>query len=142
MKYNTQENYNYNTLSKSQFQQQGRRLDYAETPVYKNGLLSSSYKLNRNPFESVMTTFTQRWRLRDDLALTVAPYYYWGNGGSFSGQTATNLGPKSDKAGNYDLGNLQSANYYRPSWTETWRPGVTVKMKWDINEEHSLDYGY
>ena len=142
MKYNKQENYNYNTLSKAQFQQQGRRLDYSETPVYKNGLLSSSYKLNRNPFESVMTTFTQRWRLRDDLALTVAPYYYWGNGGSFSGQTATNLGPKSDKAGNYDLGNLQSANYYRPSWTETWRPGVTVKMKWDINEEHSLDYGY
>lgn len=142
LKYNNQENYNYNSLSKAQFEQEGRRKDYPETPIYKSGLLSASYKLNRNPFESVNATLTQRWRLRDDLLLTVTPYYYWSNGGSFSGQTASNLGPRSDKGGNYDLSNLKSANYYRPSWTETWRPGVTAKLKWDINEQHSLDYGY
>ena len=142
IKYNKQENYNYNSLSKAQFDTEGRRKDYAQSPVYKAGLLSASYKLNRNPFESVNATLTQRWQLQDNLSLTLTPYYYWANGGSFSGQTASNLGPKSDKAGNYDLSNLQSANYYRPSWTETWRPGFTAKMKWDINEEHSLDYGY
>ncbi|WP_268621807.1 TonB-dependent receptor domain-containing protein, partial [Escherichia coli] len=31
---------------------------------------------------------------------------------------------------------------YRPSWTQTWRPGITTKLKWDINDQHSLDIGY
>lgn len=37
---------------------------------------------------------------------------------------------------------MQSNTYYRPSWTQTWRPGITTKLKWDINDQHSLDIGY
>lgn len=142
VKYNQQENYNYNSLSKAQFQNQGRRLDYSESTVFKNGSVSQSYKLNRNPFESLTASVTQRLQLRDDLSLTLNPYYVWSNGGSFSGQTATSLSASSNKAGNYDLSGLPAGTYYRPSWTETWRPGMTTKLKWDLNEEHSLDVGY
>lgn len=141
-KYNKQENYNYNSVSKAQFQNQGRRVDYSESTVFKNGSVSQSYKLNRNPFESLTASVTQRFQLRDDLSLTFNPYYVWSNGGSFSGQTATTLSASSSKAGNYDLRGLPSGTYYRPSWTETWRPGMTTKLKWDLNEEHSLDVGY
>ncbi|QIH06290.1 MULTISPECIES: TonB-dependent receptor [unclassified Pseudomonas] len=141
-KYNKQENYNYNSVSKAQFQTQGRRVDYSESTVFKNGSVSQSYKLNRNPFESLTASVTQRFQLRDDLSLTFNPYYVWSNGGSFSGQTATTLSSSSSKAGNYDLSGLPSGSYYRPSWTETWRPGMTTKLKWDLNEEHSLDFGY
>ncbi|MQA52361.1 TonB-dependent receptor [Pseudomonas piscis] len=141
-KYNKQENYNYNSVSKAQFQNQGRRVDYSESTVFKNGSVSQSYKLNRNPFESLTASVTQRFQLRDDLSLTFNPYYVWSNGGSFSGQTATTLSSSSSKAGNYDLTGLPAGSYYRPSWTETWRPGMTTKLKWDLNEEHSLDFGY
>ncbi|WP_085596266.1 MULTISPECIES: TonB-dependent receptor [unclassified Pseudomonas] len=141
-KYNKQENYNYNSVSKAQFQTQGRRVDYSQSTVFKNGSVSQSYKLNRNPFESLTASVTQRFQLRDDLSLTFNPYYVWSNGGSFSGQTATTLSSSSSKAGNYDLTGLPTGSYYRPSWTETWRPGMTTKLKWDLNEEHSLDFGY
>lgn len=142
MKYNRQDNSNYNTLSKAQFEEDPRQ-DYSTTPVYNNkGQLSKYYRLNRNPFETFTLSFSQRLQLRDNLALTVQPYYYWGNGGSFSGQTAPVLSNLSDKAGQYDLSNLSSNTYYRPSWTQTWRPGVTTKLKWDINDGHSLDIGY
>ena len=142
-KYSTQENYNYNTLSKAQFQKSGRGLDYAEVPIYNSsGKLTQYYKINRNPFENASASLTQRFQLRDDLALTIAPYYFWSNGGSFSGQSATGLSSTSDKAGNFDLSGLAYDTYYRPSWTESWRPGVTTKLKWDFNEAHSIDVGY
>lgn len=142
VKYNKQDNTNYNTLSKAQFDEDPTQ-DYSTTPVYNSrGQLSKYYKLDRNPFENFSLSFSQRLQLRDNLALTVQPYYYWGNGGSFTGQTASVLSGTSDQAGQYDLSNLSSNTYYRPSWTQTWRPGVTTKLKWDINDEHSLDIGY
>lgn len=144
MKYNRQENANYNTLSKAQFEQDGRYAnDYPATPQYNSrGQLSRYYKLNRNPFENFTLSFTQKLQLQDNLSLTLQPYYYWGNGGSFSSQSASTLSSTSDQAGQYDLSNLSSNTYYRPSWTQTWRPGITTKLKWDINEQHSLDVGY
>ncbi|WP_294910764.1 TonB-dependent receptor family protein [Tatumella sp. UBA2305] len=142
LKYNRQNNMNYNTLSKAQFEQDPSQ-DYSTIPVYNNkGQLSKYYKLNRNPFDTLNLSFTQKLQLRDNLQLTVQPYYYWGSGGSFTGQTASVLSNTSDKAGQYDLSNLHSDTYYRPSWTQTWRPGITTKLRWDINDQHSLDVGY
>lgn len=144
VKYNKQDMNNYNTLSKSTFLNQGRYVDYPTTPEYNSrGQLSRYYKINRNPFESLNLTFTQKLQLRDNLSLTLQPYYYWGNGGSFSGQSAYTLSSTTtDKSGSYDLSNLSSNTYYRPSWTETWRPGITNTLKWDLNDQHSLDMGY
>ena len=120
MKYNRQNNTNYNTLSKAQFENDGRDTDYATTPEYNNkGQLNKYYKIERNPFENFTLSFTQKLQLRDNLSLTLQPYYYWGNGGSFNGQTASVLSNTSSKAGQYDLSNLKSNTYYRPSWTQT-----------------------
>ncbi|MEQ9849011.1 TonB-dependent receptor family protein [Pectobacterium brasiliense] len=143
VKYNQQDTINYSTLSKRQFEQNGRKMDYATTPVYNNrGQISQYYKLNRNNFETLNVTFTQKLQLRDNLALTLQPYYFSTNGGSFGSGSASVLSATSDRAGNYDLSNLTSNTYYRPSWTETWRPGITTKLKWDLSDEHSLDIGY
>ncbi|WP_262927206.1 TonB-dependent receptor [Phytohalomonas tamaricis] len=143
VKYHRQENYNYMTISKEQFETYGRDYDYAETPQRNSsGQITNYYKLNRNPFENLTASLTQRLQLRDDLTLTLQPYYYWANGGSFSSGSASTLSSSSDQAGNYDLSNLSSNTYYRPSWTETWRSGITTKMRWDLNEAHSLDFGY
>lgn len=143
VKYNQQDTINYSTLSKRQFEQNGRKMDYATTPVYNSrGQISQYYKLNRNNFETLNVTFTQKLQLRDNLALTLQPYYFSTNGGSFGSGSASVLSATSDRAGNYDLSNLTSNTYYRPSWTETWRPGITTKLKWDLSDEHSLDIGY
>ncbi|QHP79246.1 TonB-dependent receptor [Pectobacterium odoriferum] len=143
VKYNQQDTINYMTLSKRQFEQNGRKMDYATTPIYNSrGQISQYYKLNRNNFETLNVTFTQKLQLRDNLALTLQPYYFSTNGGSFGSGSASVLSATSDRAGNYDLSNLTSNTYYRPSWTETWRPGITTKLKWDISDEHSLDIGY
>ncbi|TWI54818.1 iron complex outermembrane receptor protein [Pseudomonas duriflava] len=143
VKYHRQENYNYYTISKGQYEQYGRDYDYSETlKRNSSGQISSYYKLNRNPFENLTASLTQRFQLRDDLTLTFQPYYYWANGGSFSPGSASSLSSTSDQAGNYDLSNLSYNTYYRPSWSETWRPGVTTKLKWDFSEQHSLDFGY
>ncbi|MBQ4770686.1 TonB-dependent receptor [Pectobacterium versatile] len=143
VKYNQQDTINYSTLSKQQFEQNGRKMDYATTPVYNSrGQISQYYKLNRNNFETLNVTFTQKLQLRDNLALTLQPYYFSTNGGSFGSGSTSVLSATSDRAGNYDLSNLTSNTYYRPSWTETWRPGITTKLKWDISDEHSLDIGY
>lgn len=143
VKYNQQDTINYSTLSKRQFEQNGRKMDYATTPVYNSrGQISQYYKLNRNNFETLNVTFTQKLQLRENMALTLQPYYFSTNGGSFGSGSASVLSATSDRAGNYDLSNLTSNTYYRPSWTETWRPGITTKLKWDLNDEHSLDIGY
>ena len=143
MRYNRQDNYNYRTLSKSQFDREGRYADFATTPTFnsKGQLTNNYYRISRNPFQNFTLSFTQKIQLRDNLQLTVQPYYYWGNGGSFSG-TPSSLSGTSSKAGQYDLSQQSTTGYYRPSWTQTWRPGITTKLKWDINDQHSLDIGY
>lgn len=143
MRYNRQNNYNYHTLSKAEFDKSGRYTDFATDPVFnsKGQLTNNYYRISRNPFQNVTLTFTQKVQLRDNLQLTVQPYYYWGNGGS-TAATPYTLGRTSSKAGQYDLSHQGTNGYYRPSWTQTWRPGVTTKLKWDINEQHSVEGGY
>lgn len=143
MKYNRQDNYSYNTRSKAQYESSGRYADFATAPVYnsKGQLTNNYYKIARNPFQNFTLSFSQKLQLRDNLQLTIQPYYYWGNGGGFSGSPSS-LSATSSQAGQYDLSNQSSNTYYRPSWTQTWRPGITTKLKWDINDKHSLDVGY
>lgn len=157
IKYHKQENYNYASPSLAQYHSD-HDYDFPEVPTYNpttGKLTTASYETSRNPFENVTASLTGRFQLRDDLQLTVAPYYYWANGGSYSafGSPAT-LYRTTNSSGNYDLSNLKtsgqynadgdpvSGRYYRPSWTETWRPGINTKVTWAFNDEHSIDFGY
>jgi iron complex outermembrane receptor protein len=161
--YHNQDNYNYLNPSKAQYKAYGRDFDYLDSPIFgSNGKLQTGsgtesvrrgtgYSvLMRNPFENVTASLTGRFQLSDSVLLTVAPYYYWANGGSFSnfsGAYSLNSSTRSP-GGNYDLSNLTNTSgptgglYYRPSMTETWRPGVNTSIKWDINDEHTFSTGY
>ncbi|RMR56936.1 TonB-dependent receptor:TonB-dependent receptor [Pseudomonas syringae pv. actinidiae] len=155
LKYHEQDNNSYSQLTKSQFQQNGRKFDpYPSTPTRgSNGKLSSYYELAQNPFQTFTAVLNTQFKLADNLALSVIPYYFWGNGsGVNSSSYALNRG--SNQNGVFDLSNLPTAAaynadgsstigvYYRPSRTQTWRPGITTKLNWDVNDEHSVQVGY
>ena len=69
------------------------------------------------------------------------------------GSSSYALNRGSNQGGVFDLGNLPTAAqynadgssttgvYYRPSRTQTWRPGITTKLNWDLGD-HSLQFGY
>jgi iron complex outermembrane receptor protein len=154
LKYHEQDNNSYSQLTKAQFQQNGPKYDpYPATPtVGSNGKLNSYYALAQNPFQTFTGVLNTQFKLADNLALSVIPYYFWGNGsGVNSSSYALNRG--SNAGGVFDLSNLPTAAqynadgssttgvYYRPSRTQTWRPGITTKLNWDL-EEHSLQFGY
>lgn len=154
LKYHEQDNNSYSQLTKSQFQQNGRKFDpYPATPtVGSNGKLNSYYALAQNPFQTFTGVLNTQFKLADNLALSVIPYYYWGNG-SGVGSSSYALNRSSNTGGVFDLGNLPTAAqynadgssttgvYYRPSRTQTWRPGITTKLNWDLGD-HSLQFGY
>jgi iron complex outermembrane receptor protein len=155
LKYYRQDNDGYVKLTKAQFQQYGRSYTPApSTPVLgRNGKIASFYELGKNPFENFSAIFNGHLQLRDNLALTFNPYFYWGDGSGSSYFTRA-LNRDSSRTSVYDLSNLNTAAgyaadgtpnsgvYYRPSRTQTWRPGMTTKLNWDVNDAHSLQFGY
>ena len=154
LKYHEQDNNSYSQLTKAQYQQNGRKYDpYPATPtVGSNGKYNSYYALAQNPFQTFTAVLNTQFKLADNLALSVIPYYYWGNG-SGVGSSSYALNRGSNQGGVFDLGNLPTGAqynadgtpnngvYYRPSRTQTWRPGITTKLNWDLGD-HSLQVGY
>ncbi|KPA92990.1 MULTISPECIES: TonB-dependent receptor [Pseudomonas] len=154
LKYHEQENTSYSQLTKAQFQKYGRSYDpYPQTPALgSNGKINSYYGLALNPFQTFTGVLNTQFKLADNLSLSVIPYYYWGNG-SGVGSSAYALNSGSNAGGVFDLSNLPTGAqynadgtpnngvYYRPSRTQTWRPGITTKLNWDLGD-HSLQFGY
>ncbi|AXO86694.1 TonB-dependent receptor [Pseudomonas parafulva] len=154
LKYHKQENNSYSQLTKSQYTQFGRRYDPYPSVAARNGSgkITSYYGLAQNPFETFTAVFNTHFKLADNVSMDVIPYYYYGNGGG-GGSSTSALNSGSSASGVYDLSNLASAAtynadgtpnsgvYYRLSRTQTWRPGITTKLNWDLGE-HSLQLGY
>ncbi|WP_426198557.1 TonB-dependent receptor [Pseudomonas sp. DC3200b2] len=154
LKYHKQENNSYSQLTKAQYTQSGR--DYDPYPAVAtrnaNGKITSYYGLAQNPFETFTAVLNTHFKLADNLSMDVIPYYYYGNGGGV-GSSSYALNSGSSSSGVYDLSNLGSAAdynadgtansgvYYRSSRTQTWRPGITTKVNWDLGD-HSLQFGY
>lgn len=111
------------------------------------------YGVSQNPFENITASLRGIFQLNNDLTLTVIPYYYVSNGGGAGDRIATLNSGTYNGGGVYDLSNLNSksgyqqdgvltsGNYYRPSWTETWRPGITTKFDWAVNDTNKLTFG-
>ena len=143
LSYAKQNNYFYQEVSKSDYDSSpnstgttGHKADYSSDSNSPN-----YYKYARNPFKTATLSFTQDFLLSDTIKATLQPYYYWGDGGGAT--SGKKLSASSSTSGIYDLSNLSGSRlYYRPSLTTTWRPGITAKVKWDINEKHSLSTGY
>ena len=121
LKYHEQDNNSYSQLTKAQFQQYGRKYDpYPATPsVGSNGKYNSYYALAQNPFQTFTAVLNTQFKLADNLALSVIPYYYWGNG-SGVGSSSYALNRGSNQGGVFDL---------------------TTKLTWDLGD-HSLQFGY
>lgn len=143
VKYSKQNNYQYANITKAAYDAPsnstgttGHKADYSSDPNS-----SQYYQYARNPFENLTLSLNQDFILSDRVKATIQPYYYWGNGGGAI--ASKTLSSSSSKAGLYDLSNLNATTmFYRPSMTSTWRPGITAKIKWDINDQHSLSAGY
>lgn len=154
LKYHQQENNSYSQLTKSQFTQYGRDFDpYPSTAVRNaNGKITSYYGLALNPFETFTAVLNTHFKLADNVSVDLDPYYYYGDGGGV-GSSSYALNSGTSRNGVYNLSNLASAAtynadgtpdsgvYYRSSRTQTWRPGITSKLNWDLGE-HSLQFGY
>ena len=154
LKYHRQENNSYSQLTKDQYTQYGRKYDPYPATAARNasGKITSYYGLAQNPFETFTAVLNTHFKLADNVSLDLIPYYYYGNGGGV-GSSSYALNNRSGTSGVYDLGNLSSAAayngdgtpnsgvYYRSSRTQTWRPGITSKLNWDLGD-HSLQFGY
>jgi len=157
IKWHRQEGIEYGTPTLSQYHANHKfdLPDRIETKT-KNGsryISGSYYKQAQNPFENITSSVTGRFHISDSLLFTVSPYFYVANGGGASA-FIQNLNSGSNKGGIYDLSNLKTSNqykedgvltsgsYYRPSWTETWRPGITTKFDWASSMVNNVEVGY
>lgn len=157
--HNLQMNHNIRAITKQQFSQFGRYFDFADTfpghlkPVNGTAQVettSSYYDLSRNPARNWLYSFKGSFQLKPDLRLDVEPYY-WTSYSTGAGQEA--VIPESgflDKATrtvtgrtdiNGDGDTLDSILVARPTFNDTTRPGVTVRINWQLNN-HKLTFGY
>jgi iron complex outermembrane receptor protein len=156
---------NYYGPSLSQWNANG--LDAVELPGNVLGSATAAapnnatyyYKLRINPFYDVIASMPSSFNLGNDLTLSVTPYLWYGVG---NGGGATYLNPQTSGAckGQYEVYyattpvcsgtasfpqtltvNGTSRIYYDPSTTDTWRPGATTKVEWEL-ENHHLVAGF
>lgn len=114
----------------------------------------ASYRINR--FKNLIASLPSDFRLTDKLTYDVVPYmwYGFGSGGGVSSMYEDNGTSTSTKVyyGNVRLTNIDwnnngtvtngtRINYYNPSITETYRPGIVNKLTYEI-DNHKIVGGY
>jgi len=144
LQYNREANYSYDSLTKSQAQQ-----NYFQS--YDRTLASPTdtyfWKLHTNPFRSWLVSLDGEFKLSDSLRLSVVPYFQYGNGGSGGGSTFYETTSKNNEYQdtNQDLngdGVLKGKDLaYSYSQGYTMRPGVIAKLNQDFGQDNSLEYG-
>ncbi len=114
------------------------------------------YKLN--PFENAIVSLPSDFKITDNLTYDVIPYFWYGfgsgggvstmsedNGTATSAQGRTYFGNTRltgiDWNGDGAVTNGTKSNYYNPSITRTYRPGIVNKFTYDIGD-HKLVAGY
>ena len=155
---NRELNYFYMPLTKAQATQYGYHYDYGTTwlPTPSGGFpesqlygsdptylaQSSYYKLFQNPFKSWVASLDGEFKLTDNLALSVIPYFQFGDGnGSFSGFLPLQAGANGQpivQSNQYADGQYAVLEAYRPI---TYRPGINAKFTLDLGLSNTLDWG-
>lgn len=104
------------------------------------------YGYSINPFENALFTSRLQSRLNDKLTVTAEPYFWYGYGTGGTQQTtlAESSSASALKGGIADInknGNTtDTVGIYRGSVTETYRPGITVKGIYDL-DNHKIMAG-
>lgn len=156
--YNRAINNNYRTLTTAQIAASGDRLDFGTvapqhlTPVAGTAQSESAppdgyYAFNINPFRNYIWTGKAEWRASKDLTLSAEPYFWYGFGTGGSQLQTINESSSSALLGggvrdvNRDGDTLDRVMTYGSSVTETYRPGVTLKANWRM-DNHNVVVGY
>ncbi|WP_233841119.1 TonB-dependent receptor [Dyella sp. 2HG41-7] len=161
LQYNRENNFAYETVSKTQVAQNGYFTDYNTTWIPLAGLTgtklksalsndSNYYGLRTNPFRSYLFSLDGEFKLADTLHLSVIPYFWYGNGGGGGSATVTESTLTTNRFGNADMDvnnsgsvvNGQQGVVYSYSAALTYRPGVLVKFNQDFGLDNSLEYGF
>ncbi|WP_205028302.1 TonB-dependent receptor [Oleisolibacter albus] len=124
------------------------------------------YEFNTNPSNTGNIRAQSKFSLSDSVTLTFDPYiqYTLANGGGTSviyendwrligGANGTAIAKGVDLNGDctgviggiIPLGSsceIDQVRLYRPNNTNTWRPGLTSSVLWEINDNHRLRFGY
>lgn len=136
-KYNHQDNDQFSSLTKAQYQ--------AGNALYTNSLLGSNGKVNtnyyqfhQNPFENYLAVLNGKFKLADNLQLIINPYFWYGNGGGSSGQIGFPAGALTTQT--LPSGSRTDA-FYKISNTVTYRPGITTILKTSLGA-NDLSLGY
>lgn len=154
LQYNHEIRNSYDWLTKSDLANHGYFYDYATT--FTPGSTSTFfYGLHTNLFRNYMFSLDGEFQLGQDLHLSVVPYFQYGGGGGGTGSTFTEAVPFPTFGGEFKYGYsnmdlnqdgqvLNGKKYlvYGFSNSTTWRPGVVVKFKQDLNLDNSLEYGF
>lgn len=163
--YNSNRNNFYRNPTLAQYQQFGKNFENNRTYVpatFRNGTAdvdattnSDFYGVRINPSNTGNIRAQSSFGLTDSLRFTFDPYlqYVLANGGGST--TFREVDPRlrgtSTAAGvdlNGDGDTLDTVRLYTPNNTQTWRPGFTSSLLWDINDtnrlrvSYALDYGH
>lgn len=160
--YNSALNYFYANPKLSDFNNSGYRPNY-NASLTGNAATDTNYAGYKiNPFRNLILSAPSDFRITDDIKYDVIPYFWYGfgNGGGVSTMTEDAGANKCSGAGSQGCsfyGNARltgidwngdgkvtagtKVNYYNPSVTETYRPGIVNKLTWDI-KDHKIVAGY
>lgn len=116
------------------------------TATNQNTGTNGYYKFRINPFENLILSTPSTFALADNLTLDVTPYFWYGYG---NGGGATAVSESSFNQGGLKVtqdlnGNgttTDKLDFYTPSITRTYRPGIISKLNYQIGN-HKLVLGY
>ncbi|MFW5444310.1 MAG: TonB-dependent receptor, partial [Methylococcaceae bacterium] len=155
--YNEKFNHHLRSLTLDQINTLGRDADFGtKAPQHLVGVNGTAqietppdsfYKLRFNPYRTALATLHGRFQLSSNLRLEIDPYfsYGYGTGGNQLNLLSEGNGANSFGGGVRDINNdgdtLDTIMISSSSLTETYRPGVTARLRGEI-ANHRLMAGY
>jgi iron complex outermembrane receptor protein len=156
--FNDAVNNNFRALTKTQINTFGTTLDFSATPPTHLTAVAGTaqtetnpadgyYNFNINPFRNYIATFKGNFQLTNALRLDVEPYFWYGFGtggnqlGLLKESTSTTTLGGGIRDINGDGDTLDTVQVYRSSVTQTYRPGGTIKLSFNMDNHH-LVAGY
>jgi len=147
---------NFRSLTLAQLRNEGYFADFAtsppqhQTPVNGTAQVDTNpsnayYGYALNPFENYLLTGKANLQLTERMRLDIEPYFWYGYGTGGVQQTTlkegTNVGTSLHNGIgdiNGDGDNLDTVLVYRGSLTETFRPGVNLKLSYTLDNNKLL----
>ena len=156
--WNTMLTDNLRTLTLAQINTLGRNADFGTVPPQHlpgvNGTAQTEqipadqyYGLNLNPFKNYIATVKGNFQLTPTLRLDVEPYFWYGYGTGGNELKTLSEGNSPGQLGggirdiNRDGDTLDTVMVYSGSVTETHRPGITIRVTTQVDNQ-TLVAGY